>query len=356
MTQTTLLFTSIPTPSSPASATVTDPDAPATTLSVAGPSGTAAPVSAPLPNDIPARIYPPQPIPQGTDLSQYTLISILFDSSLPWIFVAGSGDSQAQLLSWLPTVLQGALPITQDQIKTFALQVYIPDSYTGPSDRDQLMTTWLGYIPTEQVNTLANEIKVKSSQFYTGSPAPYSTLAGHVNPAYSLRSISNPNEIPGGGGATTGNSNGSVNGGSSSNHSRQDAIIGVVSVLGGITLIVLAVLIFRSVKRRRELAHRRLSDPNLPHDPYPDRAGRDFDQDSVGGQRRRSFYFAEDSLRGASGVSNQAQPGPGPSTMGMGASTVEYSYRNSPDETRERRPVMPNAISAPILQQSSMNW
>jgi hypothetical protein len=44
--------------------------------------------------------------------------------------------------------------------------------------------------------------------------------------------------------------------------------------------------------------HRRLCDPNMPNDLYPDPIGRDFDQDSVGRQRRRSFYFVENSLRG----------------------------------------------------------
>jgi hypothetical protein len=108
------------------------------------------------------------------------------------------------------------------------------------------------------------------------------------------------------------------------------------------------------------MRHLRLSDPNLPNDLYPDRTGRDFDQDSVGGPRRRSFYFAEDSLRGQSHTAEQStvptaqaqtqyvvQPG----------SEVQYNPRASPENIRERRaPVVPGAISAPILTQSSLNW
>jgi len=135
-----------------------------------------------------------------------------------------------------------------------------------------------------------------------------------------------------------------------------DAIIGSVSALGGLTLIILGVLVFRSVKRSRDLRHRRLSDPILPNDPYPDRTGRDFDQDSIGGQRRRSFYFAEDSLRGEQQPAMPAAQVQTQTVLQPGLQT-EYSYRTSPETMRERRvPVVPAAISAPILTQSSLNW
>ncbi|KAH9048726.1 hypothetical protein EDB84DRAFT_1585923 [Lactarius hengduanensis] len=197
-------------------------------------------------------------------------------------------QSQGQLFLWLPTIIQSALGLPSEQVKTFALQVFLPAT---------------------QVPVLANQIKVISSP----------PLASHVNPAYSLTSVQDPNAVPGTGTTSSVNSSG--------NKSRTDAIIGVASALGGLALVVLGVLIYRSVKRSRDLSHRRLSDPNAPNAPYPDRTGRDFDQDSVGGQRRRSFYF------------------------GRGY------YRTSPDGVRERRaPVVTGAISAPILTQSSLNW
>ena len=97
-----------------------------------------------------------------------------------------------------------------------------------------------------------------------------------------------------------GSNNGSTGSTSDDSHTRENAIIGVVSVLGGITLIVLGYLIYRAVKKRRELAYRRLSDPLA--NPFIGEAppNRNFDRDSIGGQRRRSFYFAEYSLRGFS--------------------------------------------------------
>ena len=64
-------------------------------------------------------------------------------------------------------------------------------------------------------------------------------------------------------------------------------------------MITLSYLIYRAVQKRREIAHRRLSNPptNSVGGAPPNR---NFDQDSVCGQRRRNFYFAEDSLRGFS--------------------------------------------------------
>ncbi|KAI0051066.1 hypothetical protein FA95DRAFT_1570146 [Auriscalpium vulgare] len=347
VTETTLLFTSVPTSSA---ASQSDPDAPATTLSLSAIPSSAS--QAPLPSDLASRIYPPGDTPSpGSD---YTLISVLFDSDLSWEFVANNVESQGQLFLWFPAVVQAALGIPADQTLTFALQVYVPSSYQGPDDVAQLLTTFLMWIPKPQVSTLANMIKVQSSPFYTTLGPPYSVLAQHVDAAFSITSVQDPNSDPGSGNNASGSS--ASTGGSSSNNKRTDTIIGVVSALGGLTLIILGILIFRSIKHRRELAHRRLSDPVAA---YPDRSGRDFDQDSVGGQRRRSFYFAEDSLRGGGPAPAAAAAAAvaGPSSAAYGNEpVVEYSYRNSPDQMRERRPVVPGAISAPILQQSSLNW
>lgn len=199
---------------------------------------------------------------------------------------------------------------------------------------------WLGYIPTDQVDILAAQIKAKQSPFYTGVPDSVARdLASHVNSGFSLNSVADPNLTPDGNNISPG-SNGAT---SDSGKSRQDAIIGVVSALGAIALLVLVFLVYRSMKRRRELAHRRLSDPPNMHEfvgARPD--GREFDQDSVGGARRRSFYYAEDSLRGYQGE--------------RGGDDAQFDSRVSPQGMSQRRNVMPAAISAPILRESSMNW
>jgi len=222
-------------------------------------------------------------------------------------------------------------------VKTFALQVYVPSTYQGPADSVELGTIFLGYIPSDQVDALAAQIKAKQSPFYTAVPdAVAQALASRVDSGFALTSVPDPiAKKPG--------SSIDPTSGSSEGKARQDAIIGVVSALGAIAVLVLAFLMYRAFQRRKELAHRRLSDP-VDADVAavgvrPD--GREFDQDSVGGQRRRSFYFAEDSLRGFQSDRNEE---------------THYDSRTNQATMSQRRPVMPSAISAPILQQSSMNW
>lgn len=223
--------------------------------------------------------------------------------------------------------------IAEGQVKTYALQVYEPSSYESTQDADALETMYLAYIPTGQVDTLAQQLLVKTSAFYTGLGNPYAQLANLVVSSFPVESV----QAPGGNPAGPQSNNDSAGGATSSSGSsktREDAIIGVVSSLGAITLIVLAFLVVRAVKQRRALAHRRLSEPTGGVDENdfvgarPD--GQEFDRDSVGGQRRRSFYYAEDSLRGFEGTSEQMM--------------------------RERRPVNAQMIGAPVLRDNTMNW
>lgn len=349
VTESSLLGTSLSTSSIPP--TLTNPDAATTTLSLPDPSNsvTGSGPGAPLPSYLPARIYAPDQVDVNSLPSDYTLVALLFSSFLSWQFVAQNTQSQGQIFDWTPIIVANALNISAAQAPAYALQVFTPASYSGPSNVDALLTEYLFYLPSSQVLTLANQIKVASSPFYAISD-PYKELADQINPAFALTSVSNPNTVPG-----------SASGASSlRNKSRTDTIIGVVSGLGGLALIILGILIFNSVKRSRQLRHHRLSDPSLPNDPYPDRTGREFDQDSLGGPRRRSFYFAEDSLRGQPHTAEQSSvPMAQAQTQYVvqQESQIQYIPRTSPENIRERRaPVVPGTISAPILTQSSLNW
>lgn len=224
------------------------------------------------------------------------------------------------------------MSIAEDQVQTFALQVYEPSTYESTQDEDDLETMYLAYIPTGQVNALAQQLLVKTSEFYTALGSPYDQLANHVIPSFPIDTV----QAPGGTPANPSNNDTSGNATSSSGSSktREDAIIGVVSSLGAVTLIVLAFLVVRAVKQRRALAHRRLSDPSGGAGDERDFVGarpngQEFDRDSVGGQRRRSFYYAEDSLRG---------------------------YEDNEQTMRERRPVNAQMIGAPVLRDNTMNW
>ena len=217
-------------------------------------------------------------------------------------------------------------------MKTYELRVNVPDDYTSVSDMNLLQTMYLAYIPSDDVEPLAQQLKVASSQFYTALPTPYSELSAHVVSSFPVTSVPDTSSSSSGSSGSSGSSSGS-----SSSKTREDAIIGVVSSLGAITLLILAFLVARAVKQRRALAHRRLSDPREAEFVGAPPADHEFDRDSVGGQRRRSFYYAADSLR-SMGEHSPSADDPFNPQAGAGM--------------RERRPV----IGTPILRDNTMNW
>ena len=213
--------------------------------------------------------------------------------------------------------------------------MFVPNDYTGPQDKNLLQTMYLGWIPTTSVDTLAQQLKVTSSAFYTALNPPQSDLAQHIVSSFPVENAPGTTGDNSGSGSS---GSGSSASGSSSSKTREDAIIGVVTSLGAITLLILAFLVYRAIMQRRELAHRRLSDPHQTEFIGAPPDDHEFDRDSVGGQRRRSFYYAADSLRGFAdhnaAASGAAAEDPFNPTM------------------RERRPV----IGTPILRDNTMNW
>jgi hypothetical protein len=275
----------------------------------------------------------------NADLSSFTFVSLLMDNYYPWEFVVGSSVASAQLISYTRTQLEVALGVSDSDILPFALQVYIPDSYKSTSDVQKLGTQVLCYIPADSVEDLAAQLKVKTSMFYNGgSNNDAQSLVSHVMASSSLLSVAAPDDD----GSNTGTSSSGAASGSSST-TRQDAIIGVTTALGSVAVLTLLYLVWRTVQRRKEQAHRRMSDPPDMAGMRPE--GREFDQDTLGGQRRRSFFYAEDSLRGFQGD----RPG-----------EVEDPFmdRVSPSgqPMTQRRHVMPATISTPILRENTMNW
>jgi len=261
----------------------------------------------------------------------------LFNLQLNWPFVVNHPDTTSQLFAWIPVILETALSLNGSQVLTWELQVNVPSDYTDPSQEALLETMYLVYIPTSEVSTLRNQLKAQQSSFFTGVNNTVATqIASLVDQGWDILSVPAPPSSSSGSGGSASSDN-TTGASSSSSKTRQDAIIGVTASLGGIAVCVLAFLVYRSVKRRQELAHRRLSDPIDAAGIRPD--GRDFDQDSVGGQRRRSFYFAEDSLQGY---------------QGDRVDDSQFDARTG--QMSQRRNVMPAAISAPILRESSMNW
>ncbi|KAG9315551.1 hypothetical protein JVU11DRAFT_3172 [Chiua virens] len=310
------------------SETLVNPDQPVTTLSLLTVAPSAAPTAAPLPSGLPRVILPQPELDVNTLPTSDSMINILFDGSLNWDFVATNADSPGQIFEYFPSVIATALGIPVSAVQNYELIVYEPSSYTGPSDVAMLGTIWQGYIPSDKVDALASLISNLNSAFYTGQSGTIpATLAACVDPSLQLNAISGPSP---GGSSTSGST-------SSGSSVRQDAIIGVVSSLGAIAIIIVAYVGYKAYKRRRALAHRRLSDHTEYAGVRPE--GQEFDQDSLGERRRRSFYYAEDSLRGFQ--STRAD---------------EEGYDHHVTSMRERRPIQPGTISTPILRESTMNW
>jgi hypothetical protein len=66
-------------------------------------------------------IYPQNGIPDGQDLTGFSLISILFNQELNWEFVATNQDSSSQIFAFFPIVLQTALGIGRELTALFTL-------------------------------------------------------------------------------------------------------------------------------------------------------------------------------------------------------------------------------------------
>ncbi|KAI5116441.1 hypothetical protein M0805_006254 [Coniferiporia weirii] len=336
LTQSSLLVSEVSTSTSVSGTTLTDPDEPTTSVLIESVTSGATVTSAPLPSDLPSRIYPAEGGVSANDVNEgYTPVSIMFDSTLGWEFVAKNTDSAAQIFAYFPTCLEVALGITSDQVKVFALQVWEPSTYTSTADADQLRTIFISYIPSENVTALEQSIRKKTSSLYTDTSGISAQLAQRIDASFSVTSV--PDPISGGANDSSSGSSSS----SSSDHTRLDAIIGVCSTLGGIALCILGFLVYRNFKRRQQAAHHRLTDSNVGGTPAP---GQAFYCDSTGGQRRHSFYYAEDSLRGYAQDPIQHDVSSAGPSAGVGVGM------------RERRVVVPGTISAPILRDNTLNW
>lgn len=111
------------------------------------------------------------------------------------------------------------------------------------------MTKWVGYIPTAEVNNLAQYVKTPASPLYNQTGIP-GELAAQLDASYPLV-----------GSETTSTSSAVTNTKStSSDTKRRDAIIGVCVGVGGALWIALVIFIYRRVKSRHEAdMHKRLS-------------------------------------------------------------------------------------------------
>lgn len=140
--------------------------------------------------------------------------------------------------------------LTASAVQTYALQAYSPAAVNGQSTA--LLTKWLGYIPTANVNDLAQYIKNPGSEIYTQSGIP-GQLAAQIDSSYPLVGADAT--------STSNTPSNSASSGTSAATKRRDAIIGVSVGVGGVLWMILIYWIYRRVKQKHdENLHKRLSE------------------------------------------------------------------------------------------------
>lgn len=213
-------------------------------------------------------------------------------------------------------------------VLTYALQVQIPQEWSG--DSDALGTMYLAYIPQAQVDPLSSMIHTMSSSFYAQAGVA-GQLANSVVPSFPVAAALNALS-----GTTT------SSGAQSSVTTPTIIILSISVICFSIGTLVVIWWTVRYVRRKRETRHRRLSefsDPNWSGGIY---ATHDDD-------RRTSFFYASDQLQaGYLGVPPEVLP-PG----SIGATVMQQSTHLSP---QYRSHIRQMRISAPFLEYSTAEY
>ncbi|KAJ7681452.1 hypothetical protein B0H14DRAFT_3678574 [Mycena olivaceomarginata] len=140
-----------------------------------------------LPSGLPYTIVPPSGGRQDPG-SGVSLITLLLDATLNWDFVVNSPTTAAQIFAAMPPSIANATGTSADAITPYGLEVYMPASYTGPVDVDQLQTLYLAYIPSDKADALQLQIvNPRSSNFYQNL---YAALGAHVISTLPINSVS----------------------------------------------------------------------------------------------------------------------------------------------------------------------
>ncbi|KAG8905978.1 hypothetical protein FRC00_012923, partial [Tulasnella sp. 408] len=377
ITDQSLALTSLPATSTLA-LTLTDPDAAFTTASLTQ-SGTAAPSQAvAFPTQLPTRIFPANRLdPNDPSLDGMVLVSLKFLSSLTWAFVVNNSNTAALLFVYTPQAIANALGISTDQVKTFAMQAFSPADWNG--DISQLSTVYLLYIPSDQVDALQQQLLAQNSPLYTNQAGIPKQISQQLDATFPVNAVGLDTAIVGTGNTANGNNAGAAD---ASAASRRDAIIGVCAAFGVILLAVVAWWVYKSWKRRQDRAHRRLTHDSAgmhqaggygattqtaygtvygaapqrsgyaqPHTPMYNTAGapianpfEDSSYEEDPDERRRSFFYAEDSLRGFSVPREEDQ--------GITYTQLRHQQQGlMPNDGKRRAPIQASAISAPILRE-----
>lgn len=152
-----------------------------------------------------------------------------------------NSDASGQILFYTPLVLATALGIDSAQIKTLSLAAYEPATFDG--DASQILTLWLGYLPTSYVDALQAMVSAANSPLYSQSGIQ-AQIANAINPTFDVKAYST-NVL-----ATSSNDTSATSTTSSDDGKKSKTIIIAVVVSFGVVILALAAYAaFRATKR-----------------------------------------------------------------------------------------------------------
>lgn len=152
-----------------------------------------------------------------------------------------NSDASGQILFYTPLVLATALGIDSAAITTVSLAAYEPATFDG--DASQILTLWLGHIPTQYVDALQAMISAANSPLYSQSGIQ-AQVANAINPTFDVKAYTSTLL------ATQNSDTSSTSTTSADSGKKSKTIIIAVVVTFGIVILALAgYAAFRATKR-----------------------------------------------------------------------------------------------------------
>lgn len=164
-----------------------------------------------------------------------------------------SADFRALALT-APDLLAKALNLESGSVTTSMLKAYRSASIGG--EAADVLTLWLGHVPSGVVDDLQAQLKAANSAFYNQTGL-LGELANQVDPTYPLVSLTSLAPTSNG---QSGSGFGDDAGDEGMSRKRRDIIIGVTVSVGGALWIALVAFIYRRLRRKAKAdIHRRMS-------------------------------------------------------------------------------------------------
>jgi len=163
--------------------------------------------------------------------------------------------------SQAPDLIAKALNLDSSAVTTSMLRAYRSASVAGAPA--EVLTLWLGLVPSSVVDDLQGQLKAANSAFYNQTGL-LGELADQVDPSYPLVSLSSLSSASSGSNGAVGSgihdADGEADEGDAASRKRRDIIIGVTVSVGGALWVGLVGYIYRRLRRKAKAdIHRRMS-------------------------------------------------------------------------------------------------